>query len=152
MIGIVLSSTSTSCIHKSQKGKIWAHSTSIPLTFLFNRSVGIKPGKWAVIYIYELWVSMLPFLRFFYNILELFQQQGRIQGAHPLRAPPLKLKSWIRPWTVWYICAVHFIPDRRVSLWYCFDNYFTYFVPVFKYCYSDSRNLWTVMRAGGLAP
>ena len=34
----------------------------------------------------------------------------------------------------------------------CFDNYFTYFVPVFKYCYSDSRNLWTVMRAGGLAP
>ena len=28
----------------------------------------------------------------------------------------------------------------------------TYFVPVFKYCYSDSRNLWTVMRAGGLAP
>ena len=21
------------------------------------------------------------------------------------------------------------------------DNYFTYFVPVFKYCYSDSRNL-----------
>jgi hypothetical protein len=22
---------------------------------------------------------------------------------------------------------------------------FTYFVPVFKYCYSDSRNLWTVM-------
>ena len=22
-----------------------------------------------------------------------------------------------------------------------FDNYFTYFVPVFKYCYSDSRNL-----------
>ena len=31
-------------------------------------------------------------------------------------------------------------------------NYFTYFVPVFKYCYSDSRNLWTLMRAGGLAP
>ena len=26
------------------------------------------------------------------------------------------------------------------------------FFPVFKYCYSDSRNLWTVMRAGGLAP
>ena len=23
----------------------------------------------------------------------------------------------------------------------CFDNYFTYFVPVFKYCYHDSRNL-----------
>jgi hypothetical protein len=36
-------------------------------------------------------------------------------------------------------------------IWYCFDNYFTYFVPVFKYCYSDSRNIWTVMRAGGLA-
>ena len=30
--------------------------------------------------------------------------------------------------------------------------YFTYFVPVFKYCYSDIRNLWTVRRAGGLAP
>ena len=30
-------------------------------------------------------------------------------------------------------------------------TYFTYFVPVFKYCYSDSRNLGTVMRAGGLA-
>ena len=29
-------------------------------------------------------------------------------------------------------------------IWYCFDNYFTYFVPVFKYCYSDSRNRWTV--------
>jgi hypothetical protein len=27
-------------------------------------------------------------------------------------------------------------------------NYFTYFVPVFQYCYSDSRNLWTVMREG----
>ena len=36
-------------------------------------------------------------------------------------------------------------------IWYCFDNYLTYFVPVFKYCYSDSRSLWTVMRAGGLA-
>jgi hypothetical protein len=32
-----------------------------------------------------------------------------------------------------------------------FPEYFTYFVPVFKYCYSDNRNLWTVMRAGGLA-
>ena len=44
-----------------------------------------------------------------------------------------------------------------------FDIYFTeygtalttilpiLFLPVFKYCYSDSRNLWTVMRAGGLA-
>jgi hypothetical protein len=30
----------------------------------------------------------------------------------------------------------------RHRIWYCFDNYFTYFVPVFKYCYSDSRNLW----------
>ena len=30
-------------------------------------------------------------------------------------------------------------------------TYYTYFVPVFKYCYSDSRNLGTVMRAGGLA-
>ena len=39
----------------------------------------------------------------------------------------------------------------RHRIWYCFDNYFTYFVPVFKYCYSDSRNLWIVMRAGGLA-
>ena len=28
----------------------------------------------------------------------------------------------------------------------------SYFVSVFKYCYSDSRNLCTVMRAGGLAP
>ena len=27
-----------------------------------------------------------------------------------------------------------------------------YFVPVFKYCYSDRRNIGTVMRAGGLAP
>jgi hypothetical protein len=31
--------------------------------------------------------------------------------------------------------------ERQLSQWYCFDNYFTYFVPVFKYCYSDSRNL-----------
>ena len=23
-------------------------------------------------------------------------------------------------------------------IWYCFDNYLTYFVPVFKYCYSGS--------------
>ena len=29
----------------------------------------------------------------------------------------------------------------RHRIWYCFDNYFTYFVPVFKYYYSDSRNL-----------
>ena len=28
-----------------------------------------------------------------------------------------------------------------VFAWFVFDNYFTYFVPVFKYCYSDSRNL-----------
>jgi hypothetical protein len=34
-------------------------------------------------------------------------------------------------------CLILFL----TSLWYCFDNYFTYFVPVFKYCYSDSRNL-----------
>jgi hypothetical protein len=32
----------------------------------------------------------------------------------------------------------------RHRIWYSFDKYFTYFVPVFKYCYSDSRNLWTV--------
>ena len=31
-------------------------------------------------------------------------------------------------------------------------NMFTYFVPVFTYCYSDSQYLWTVMRAGALAP
>ena len=48
--------------------------------------------------------------------------------------------------------AVLLLPNIRHRIWYCFDNYFTYFVPVFKYCYSDSRNLWTVMRAGGLAP
>jgi hypothetical protein len=41
---------------------------------------------------------------------------------------------------------------KNIEQEYCFDNYFTYFVPVFKYCYSDSRNLWTVMRAGGLVP
>ena len=40
----------------------------------------------------------------------------------------------------------------RHRIWYRVDNYYTYFVSVFKYCYSDSRNLWTVMRAGGLAP
>ena len=43
------------------------------------------------------------------------------------------------------------IKDSDKLFWYCFDNYFIYFVPVFKYCYSDSRNLWTVMRVGGLA-
>jgi hypothetical protein len=42
-----------------------------------------------------------------------------------------------------------------------FDIYFTEFgtalttiLPIlfcYKYCYSDSRNLWTVMKAGGLA-
>jgi hypothetical protein len=53
----------------------------------------------------------------------------------------------------WYIAAHYWkIYDLRHRIWYCFDNYFTYFVPVFKYCYSDSRNLWTVMRAEGLAP
>ena len=40
----------------------------------------------------------------------------------------------------------------RRRMWCCFDNCFTCFVPVFKCCCSDSRNLWTVMRAGGLAP
>ena len=36
---------------------------------------------------------------------------------------------------------------NMVLLW----QLFYLFVPVFKYCYSDSRSLWTVMRAGGLA-
>ena len=54
----------------------------------------------------------------------------------------------IRIWNMGYVLSWHL----RHRIWYCFDNYFTYFVPVFKYCYSDSRNLWTVMRAGGLAP
>jgi hypothetical protein len=48
-------------------------------------------------------------------------------------------------WFTWK-CFWHL----RHRIWYCFDNYFTYFVPVFKYCYSDSRSLWTVMSAGGL--
>jgi hypothetical protein len=56
----------------------------------------------------------------------------------PLEFQP-KMKNWI------YHHSTGFLNNR-------FDNYFTYFVPVFKYCYSDSRNLWTVMRAGGLAP
>jgi hypothetical protein len=55
---------------------------------------------------------------------------------------------------------IFFINVWRKSI---FDIYFTeygtalttilpiLFLPVFKYCYSDSRNLWTVMRAGGLA-
>ena len=51
-----------------------------------------------------------------------------------------------------YIYTNAYFWHLRHRIWYCFDNYFTYFVPVFKYCYSDSRNLWTVMRAGGLAP
>ena len=59
-----------------------------------------------------------------------------------------------------YICCVYpksVLPALYVTVFsmfneFSFDNYFTYFVPVFKYCYSDSRNLWTVMRAGGLAP
>jgi hypothetical protein len=57
---------------------------------------------------------------------------------------------------LWYLQTLHSNIFAAcllfLVLWYCFDNYFTYFVPVFKYCYSDSRNLWTVMRAGGLAP
>ena len=48
-------------------------------------------------------------------------------------------------------CRLKHFWHLRHRIWYCFDNYFTYFIPVFKYCYSDSRNLWTVMRAGGLA-
>ena len=50
------------------------------------------------------------------------------------------------------MCNEKYFWHLRHRIWYCFDNYFTYFVPVFKYCYSDSRNLWTVMRSGGLAP
>ena len=49
------------------------------------------------------------------------------------------------------MCDVKYFWHLRHRIWDCFDNYFTYFVPVFKYCYSDSRNLWTIMRAGGLA-
>jgi hypothetical protein len=59
-------------------------------------------------------------------------------------------------WSVW---GYFFINVWRKSIfdvyihwiWYCFDNYFTYFVPVFKYCYRDSRRFWTIMRAGCLA-
>jgi hypothetical protein len=55
---------------------------------------------------------------------------------------------------------IFFINVWRKSV---FDIYFTEFgtalttiLPIlflycYKYCYSDSRNLWTVMKAGGLA-
>ena len=39
---------------------------------------------------------------------------------------------------------------RWIFIKYCVDYYYTYFVP--KCCYSDNRNLLTVMEAGGLAP
>ena len=40
------------------------------------------------------------------------------------------------------ICDVKvFLTFTFTEIWYCFGNYFTYFVPVFKYCYSDSRSL-----------
>jgi hypothetical protein len=54
-----------------------------------------------------------------------------------VKVPRTSLCVWRK--SVWHL--LHWI-------WYCFDDCFTYFVPVFKYCYSDSRNLWTVMRAG----
>ena len=50
-----------------------------------------------------------------------------------------------------------------LSMWRIFDIYFTEFGTAFttilpslfqhcyKYCYSDSRNRWAVMKAGGLA-
>jgi hypothetical protein len=55
----------------------------------------------------------------------------------------ISTRYWYRNIYFWHL---------RHRIWYCFDNYFTYFVPVFRYCYSDSRNLWTVMRTGGLVP
>ena len=46
-------------------------------------------------------------------------------------------KAWCHIYTIQVVNVVtQNIHDR-----YCFDNYYTYFVPVFKYCYSDSRNL-----------
>jgi hypothetical protein len=32
------------------------------------------------------------------------------------------------------------------------DDNDRYLIHLLEYCYSDSRNLWTVMREGGLAP
>jgi hypothetical protein len=40
-----------------------------------------------------------------------------------------------------YIGSFEMNDSERQYLCTCFDNYFTYFVPVFKYCYRDSRNL-----------
>jgi hypothetical protein len=45
------------------------------------------------------------------------------------------------------ICSILFQWHLLHWIWYCFDDCFTYFVPVFKYCYSGSQKLWTVMRA-----
>ena len=55
-------------------------------------------------------------------------------------------------WLWIMVCYTDPVVVNHGMLSWGIDNYFTYFVPVFKYCYSDSRNLWTVMRAGGLAP
>jgi glutathione S-transferase len=50
-----------------------------------------------------------------------------------------------------YVFHQQNIWDETQNQWLLRERPFN-FVPVFKYCYSDSRNLWTVMRAGGLAP
>jgi hypothetical protein len=54
----------------------------------------------------------------------------------------------------WHFC---WPPHPPHWIWYCFDNFCTYFVPIlfqycYKYCYSDSRNFWVVVKAGGLEP
>ena len=77
-------------------------------------------------------------------------------GLSKLLCHKKEIERSIKIWGKWLRkedeLRVSYFWHLRHRIWYCFDNYFTYFVPVFKYCYSDSRNLWTVMRAGGLAP
>jgi hypothetical protein len=53
------------------------------------------------------------------------------------RNDPDLVQAFLKKWWV----ESDFKAPLRHRIWYCFDNYFTYFVPVFKYCFSDNRNL-----------
>jgi hypothetical protein len=97
-------------------------------------------------YFQNLFTIQLVFIPYFPNLITIkpsFLHLFSFKDDYPwssLDIPPGLIHLVIVFTDKWAGCFWHL----RHRIWYCFDNYFTYFVPVFKYCYSDSRNLWTV--------
>ena len=85
-----------------------------------------------------------------YLLFKVWQRNGSCCGCYNVYPYCLRYDSEVIHFVVVILSTYTSVFNLYIHwIWHCFDNYFTYFIPVFKYCYSDSRTLWTVMRAGG---